>query len=306
MEADMAKSKEEKEAEKREKEAEKARKKAEKEAKKKEKEKQKAEKALNKAEEKYKKAMKKAQKETDPEKKAKKEAKALEKLTKSYNKTTKKYPEATKEVLIERKEAQKQKMKARVYQTQKAPKPVATDEVQREVPQAVASNPQVFDGNSNAYAKPGNTDIYGNAIAGDSAVPSSSLAPADEKSSYEEPKTLEEAMARVILAVLEATLMSYMGPGWGYVGDRYTIKGQQFDSRIEEREQTVPDRSRENAQTRTEEDYQKAPLVGELHIGDNGNMTYTNYETNQSVAQNTNNQTMSVPQMIAMTRGGRG
>lgn len=302
----MAKSKEEKEAEKERKKAEKERKKAEKEAKKKEKEKQKAEKALNKAEEKYKKAMKKAQKETDPEKKAKKEAKAKEKLEKSYNKTQKKYPEATKEVLIERQAAHRQRMAARMHQVQRAPEPVATQEVQREVQQAAASNQQVFDGNSSAYAKSGNTDIYGNAIAGDSAASSSSSASADEKSSYEEPKTLEEAMARVILAVLEATLMSYMGPEWGYVGDRYAMKGQQFDGRIEEREQTAQARSQENTQTRTEQDYQQAPVVGELHIGSDGNMTYKDYETNQNVAQNTNNQTMSVAQMMAMTRGGRG
>jgi hypothetical protein len=59
-------------------------------------------------------------------------------------------------------------------------------------------------------------------------------------------------------------------------------------------------------QTRTETDYNRAPVVGELHIGSDGTMTYTDNKTQQSVAQNTNNQTMSVAQMMAISRGGRG
>ena len=288
----MAKSKEEKEAEK-------ARKKAEKEAKKAAKEKAKVEKRLNKAEADYKKAMQKAQKEKDPEKRAKKEAKAKTNLEKSYNKTQKKYPEATQEVLVERQAAYRQKMEARRYGVQAA----------KVTPAPQATQQQAFDGNSNAYGNTGKTDIYGNAIKDDANSSSSSSDSKDTQQQQQEAKTLEEAMARVVMAVLEATLAAYMGSSWGFVGDKYAMKGQQFDSRIEERAQALQAHTRENTntqtQTRTAEDRAAAPVVGELRIGSDGTMTYTDNKTQQAVSQNTNNQQLSVAQMMAISRGGR-
>jgi len=298
----MAKSKEEKEAEK-------ARKKAEKEAKKAKKEKEKVEKRLNKAEKDYIKAMEKAKKEKDPDKRAKKEAKAKENLEKDYQKTVKKYPEATQVVLAERKEAQRQKASLRSEKTSSGNDGMMQAKVHEAAP-ATNHQQQVFTGSSNAYGNAGKTDIYGNAIQSNDTSSSAGSSDSGSSQKQEEAKTLEEALERLAIALLEAMLSAYMGPPWGYVGDKYAMKGQQFDSRIEEREQLAQARQQENTQTqtqtRTAEDRAAAPVVGELHIGSDGTMTYTDNQTQKSVSQKTDNQQLSIAQMMAISRGGRG
>ena len=214
---------------------------AEKDAEKAEKERKKAEKALAKAEKKYQKAMEKAAKKKDPEKREKAERKATEKMMKSVEKTTKKYPDAVQEIFNERQEA----MQAQAQQARTAAP--AEQILQPEIaPQPIATNANAnANGVSSAYGNQQATDIYGNPIQSQQSGGQSQDGYGSGQSQEEQPKDLSEALTQLAMKMIELMMQAYMGPEFGYIGDRYQMRGDQFDAQVDARNQAAQVASKE-------------------------------------------------------------
>lgn len=158
-------------------------------------------------------------------------------MMKSVQKTTKKYPDAVQAIFNERQAEIQSQAPTLTPQTR------AADPAEQIVQPQMAPAPVNTHANANAngvssaYGNQQATDIYGNPIQSQQSDGQSQDGSSNGQSQEEQPKDLAEALTQLAMKMVELMMQAYMGPEFGYIGDRYQMRSDQFDAQVDARNQ---------------------------------------------------------------------